>query len=196
MSRPTRSRTSGDGDSRHALALNACATLRVNSYLERGADFARYRSYAWRLSDAFSTGDPRLDNNRFFSERVESGGRSAAARPRVREDRAGACRSRHSYPRSCRSAARHRRHRPGVSPLRCRGMPADGLRRRDAAAGFHRHAHEHARVAWLGRGQSRWRHRRPTVDGGDHRQAVERILARLPRRRSLNLALPDRSPRM
>jgi hypothetical protein len=54
------------------LILSACATLRVNSYLDRGADFARYRSYAWRLSDAFSTGDPRLDNNRFFSERVES----------------------------------------------------------------------------------------------------------------------------
>jgi hypothetical protein len=55
-----------------ALALSACAPLRVNSYLERGADFGHYRSYAWRASDAFSTGDPRLDNNRFFSERVES----------------------------------------------------------------------------------------------------------------------------
>ena len=55
-----------------AVTLNACATLRVDSYLERGADFARYRSYAWRLSDTFSTGDPRLDNNRFFTERVES----------------------------------------------------------------------------------------------------------------------------
>ena len=54
------------------LTLNGCATLRVGSHLERGADFARYRSYAWRLSDTFSTGDPRLDNNRFFSERVES----------------------------------------------------------------------------------------------------------------------------
>lgn len=27
-----------------ALALAGCATLRVNSYLERGADFPRYRS--------------------------------------------------------------------------------------------------------------------------------------------------------
>ena len=54
------------------LILHGCATLRVNSYLERGADFGRYRSYAWAASDAFSTGDPRLDNNRFFSERVES----------------------------------------------------------------------------------------------------------------------------
>jgi hypothetical protein len=54
-----------------ALALAGCATLRVNSYVERGADFARYRSYAWAEREAFSTGDPRLDNNRFFSQRVE-----------------------------------------------------------------------------------------------------------------------------
>jgi hypothetical protein len=52
-----------------ALALAGCATLRVNSYVEeRGADFARYRSYAWAEREAFSTGDPRLDNNRFFSQ--------------------------------------------------------------------------------------------------------------------------------
>jgi hypothetical protein len=55
-----------------AVALSACAPLRVQSYLERGADFGRYRSYAWESSDTFSTGDPRLDNNRFFSERVEA----------------------------------------------------------------------------------------------------------------------------
>jgi hypothetical protein len=54
------------------LSLNACAPVRVTSYLERGADFARYRSYAWGPADAFSTGDPRLDNNRFFSDRVEA----------------------------------------------------------------------------------------------------------------------------
>jgi Domain of unknown function (DUF4136) len=54
------------------LTLNACATLRINSYLERGVDFGRYRSYAWGPSDTFSTGDPRLDNNPFFSERVQS----------------------------------------------------------------------------------------------------------------------------
>jgi hypothetical protein len=55
-----------------AVALSACATLRVQSFLERGADFARYRSYTWGPSDPFSTGDPRLDNNRFFSERVQT----------------------------------------------------------------------------------------------------------------------------
>ena len=54
-----------------ALVLAGCATLRVNSYVERGADFTRYRSYAWAERGAFATGDPRLDNNRFFSQRVE-----------------------------------------------------------------------------------------------------------------------------
>lgn len=53
------------------LAFSGCATHRVNAYLERGADFERYRSYAWAPSDGLSTGDPRLDNNRFFSQRVE-----------------------------------------------------------------------------------------------------------------------------
>jgi hypothetical protein len=57
-----------------ALAVNACATLKVNSYLDRRADFSRYRSYAWERSDAFSTGDARLDNNRFFIDRVEAAG--------------------------------------------------------------------------------------------------------------------------
>lgn len=54
-----------------ALTFAGCATLRVNSYLERGADFSRYRSYAWAERGAFATGDPRLDNSRFFSQRVE-----------------------------------------------------------------------------------------------------------------------------
>jgi hypothetical protein len=54
-----------------ALVVNGCAPIRVNSYLERGVDFRQYRTYAWDRSDSLSTGDPRLDNNRFFSERVQ-----------------------------------------------------------------------------------------------------------------------------
>lgn len=57
-----------------ALAVTTCATLKVNSYLDRRADFSRYRSYAWERSDTFSTGDVRLDNNRFFIDRVEAAG--------------------------------------------------------------------------------------------------------------------------
>jgi hypothetical protein len=63
-----------------ALVVNACATLKVNSYLERRADFSRYRSYTWEQSDAFSTGDARLDNNRFFIERVQTAADKELAR--------------------------------------------------------------------------------------------------------------------
>ena len=55
-----------------AMVLNGCAPIRVNSYLERGVDFQQYRTYAWGSADGLSTGDPRLDNNRFFSQRVET----------------------------------------------------------------------------------------------------------------------------
>jgi hypothetical protein len=52
--------------------LGGCATLRINSYLDRGVDFSQYRTYAWSPTDTLSTGDPRLDNNRFFSDRIEA----------------------------------------------------------------------------------------------------------------------------
>ena len=55
-----------------ALALTGCAPLRVNSYLERGTDFSRYRTYNWGPPDSWTTGDPRLDNNPFFQERVRA----------------------------------------------------------------------------------------------------------------------------
>jgi hypothetical protein len=53
-----------------ALALTACASINVNSYSERGVDFAHYRSYDWSPPEQRSTGDPRLDNNPFFHERI------------------------------------------------------------------------------------------------------------------------------
>jgi hypothetical protein len=53
------------------FAFTGCATLQVQSYLDRKADFAQYRSYAWAERGGFATGDPRLDNNRFFGQRVE-----------------------------------------------------------------------------------------------------------------------------
>lgn len=53
-----------------AVAFAGCATVRVNSYLSRQADFGRYRSYAWAASDRLATGDPRLDNNPFFLARL------------------------------------------------------------------------------------------------------------------------------
>jgi hypothetical protein len=49
-----------------------CATMNVNSYAERGIDLRRYRTFAWGPPDTWSTGDPRLDHNRFFDERVRA----------------------------------------------------------------------------------------------------------------------------
>ena len=48
-----------------------CAPIHVHAFTERGAVFT-YRTYAWAPDDAFATGDPRLDNNRFFSEQVRA----------------------------------------------------------------------------------------------------------------------------
>jgi Domain of unknown function (DUF4136) len=54
------------------LMLTDCASMRVNSYLERGTDLTRYHSYNWAADDRLSTGDPRLDNNSFFLERLQA----------------------------------------------------------------------------------------------------------------------------
>jgi Domain of unknown function (DUF4136) len=55
-----------------ALAVAAgCAPIRVHAFAEPGATFS-FRTYAWASEDAVPTGDPRLDNNRFFTERVRN----------------------------------------------------------------------------------------------------------------------------
>lgn len=55
-----------------ALALTGCASSEVNSYVARGVNLREHRTYNWALDDARSTGDPRLDNNRFLQERVQA----------------------------------------------------------------------------------------------------------------------------
>ena len=54
-----------------ALALAGCATMNVSSYVVRGVDFTQYRTYAWGPTEARPTGDPRLDSNPFFKDRLE-----------------------------------------------------------------------------------------------------------------------------
>jgi Domain of unknown function (DUF4136) len=54
-----------------ALAATGCATLNVSSHVQRGLDFAKYRTYDWGPADALPTGDPRLDQNPFFRDEVE-----------------------------------------------------------------------------------------------------------------------------
>jgi uncharacterized protein DUF4136 len=52
------------------VAVAACAT--ANTWIARGTEFTRFRTYDWAPSDRFETGDPRLDNNQFFTEAVQA----------------------------------------------------------------------------------------------------------------------------
>ena len=54
------------------FALTGCASMNVSSYVARGVDLREHRAYNWAPVDARPTGDPRLDNNRFFHERVQA----------------------------------------------------------------------------------------------------------------------------
>ena len=55
-----------------AVAAAGCATtMTVSSHVDRGMNFARYRTYDWGPADALPTGDPRLDKNPFFKDHVE-----------------------------------------------------------------------------------------------------------------------------
>lgn len=55
-----------------SLGLAGCAPMRVHSFLERGVDFTQYRTYGWAPDDQLVTGDPRLDNNPFFLDRLQA----------------------------------------------------------------------------------------------------------------------------
>jgi hypothetical protein len=52
--------------------LAGCATMRVNSFIDRGVNFTVYHTYDWAPGAQLATGDPRLDNNEFFQERVKA----------------------------------------------------------------------------------------------------------------------------
>jgi len=55
-----------------AFTLAACATTNVRSFVERGIDVGQYRTYSWGPAGEQATGDPRLDNNEFFQERIQA----------------------------------------------------------------------------------------------------------------------------
>ena len=54
-----------------ALAVTSCATMNVSSHVQRGLNFAQYRTYDWGPADELPTGDPRLDQNPFFKDHRE-----------------------------------------------------------------------------------------------------------------------------
>jgi hypothetical protein len=45
--------------------------VQVHTYVPRSTDLTRYHTYAWAPPGAFPTGDPRLDNNTLFIERLQ-----------------------------------------------------------------------------------------------------------------------------
>jgi Domain of unknown function (DUF4136) len=53
------------------VALTACATVGVSSYRDRQTDFTNYRTFDWGPADALPTGDPRLDQNSYFQDRLQ-----------------------------------------------------------------------------------------------------------------------------
>ena len=55
-----------------ATTLAGCATLHVYSFVERGADVTHYRTYNWAVEPPRTTGDPRLDSNPFFDDRIHT----------------------------------------------------------------------------------------------------------------------------
>jgi Domain of unknown function (DUF4136) len=53
------------------LLLAGCATLRVSSHTDRALVWSKYTTFDWGPADALPVGDPRLDKDPFFQDRVE-----------------------------------------------------------------------------------------------------------------------------
>ena len=51
-----------------ALTAIGCASITASSHIERGINFADYRTYDWGPPDRLPVGDPRLDNNSMFQD--------------------------------------------------------------------------------------------------------------------------------
>ena len=52
------------------LVATGCGSMKVSAFAENGIDFAQYHTYNWGPPDERTSGDPRLDNNPFFHERI------------------------------------------------------------------------------------------------------------------------------
>ena len=55
-----------------AVWFAGCAPVTINSYTEPGANFGSYATFGWAPGEERPTGDPRLDNNPFFAERLKT----------------------------------------------------------------------------------------------------------------------------
>jgi hypothetical protein len=58
-----------------------CSAVTAGSYLNTQVELTRYATFGWGAADETPTGDPRLDNNPFFNDRVRAEvGRGLSAR--------------------------------------------------------------------------------------------------------------------
>jgi hypothetical protein len=53
------------------LAISGCATMRVSSHTERGLSWSHYRTFDWGPADPLPAGDPRLEADPYFQDRVQ-----------------------------------------------------------------------------------------------------------------------------
>lgn len=74
------------------LAGAGCAaTMNVSSHVQAGVDFSRYRTFDWGPADGLPVGDPRLDDNALFQDRVQGAiERTLALKGLEREEAGGA----------------------------------------------------------------------------------------------------------
>ncbi len=54
------------------VTFAGCATMKVDSYVEKGANLTVYRTFDWAPDGSSTSGDARLDNNTFFDERMRA----------------------------------------------------------------------------------------------------------------------------
>ena len=52
--------------------LAGCSAVMTGSYLNTQVEFRRHVTFGWGAADETPTGDPRLDNNPFFNDRVRA----------------------------------------------------------------------------------------------------------------------------
>lgn len=53
------------------LAISGCATVRVSSHTERGLSWSQYRTFDWGPADPLPAGDPRLERDPYFQDRLQ-----------------------------------------------------------------------------------------------------------------------------
>lgn len=146
-----------------ALLLAGCATLHVRSYVQPGADFERYRTYGWGAPDTFTTGDPRLDGNTFFRDRLQAGVDARLASRGLEQADAGAADLLLHYHMNITQRIDVNEIDEKVRLLQ--RLPAGRVRRRDTDAGSHRRQHWPARLARMGGTEHRGRVRPAGLDG-------------------------------